>query len=806
MLCNMVLQDLRYALRTLAKRPAFLAAAVLALGLGIGANTTVFSFVNAYLLRPLPSVRNPDRVVMVHGLRRGYWTGVSHADFLDWQQQGQAVEAWVAIADVYPILTGAGEPERVDGARVSAGFFAVFGLQPVLGRAFLPGEDAPGAEPVVLISQGLWQRRFGARPDAIGQSVLLDRRSHKVIGVMPTGFRHSWSGCDFWAPLQLEGAQTARGRQVLDVLARLKPGVSVATAQAEMDTIARRLEMQYPDTNSGLRMRVRQLREYLGSGPRSSILIMLGVVGFVLLIACANVANLLLARATARAREVAIRGALGATRLHIIRHMLTESVVIALLGGLLGMALGYGGAKILQATIPSNYQPINPDLIDGTVLAFTSGLALLTGLLFGAGPAAQLARTNANEILKEGGRGSGGGARGRLRNALVVAEISLAIVLLLGAGLLIKSFNRLQQVDPGFRAENLLTAHVWLPDAKYPTPELRAAFFRDLVERISGLPGVQSAAAATAIPFAGSGSSNSFVIEGQAPPSAGQQYLARTRSITPEYLRTMGIPLRRGRHFTHQDAEGAPPVAIINEAMARRYFAGENALGKRVKWGKDAQSASPWRTIVGLAGDVKPFGLDSQPVPEMYVPCRQEPRAAMFLTIRTRGSDPSKMVSAVRAELRNLDREQPMASIRSMRSIIEESLTVPKYMTWLLAIFAGIAMVMAAMGIYGVMSYSVSQRTHELGVRLALGAGRASVIRLVLKNALWLTLIGAAIGVPAAAAATRMLAAYLYGVGARDPVTFTLIPLALGAVALLASYVPARRATRVDPVVALRHE
>ncbi|SPF48445.1 conserved membrane hypothetical protein [Candidatus Sulfopaludibacter sp. SbA4] len=524
-------------------------------------------------------------------------------------------------------------------------------------------------------------------------------------------------------------------------------------------------------------------------------------------------ANLQLARATGRTSEIAIRAAMGASRGRIVAQVLTESVMVSILGGLLGLGLAFAGAKVLMATIPPNVHPMNEDFMDFGVLAFTGAVAILTGIVSGLAPAFQISRVSVNETLKEGGRAGTGGARGRLRGVFVVAEVSLAMVLLLAAGLLIKSFNLLLEVNPGFRVESLLTARIWLPNAKYATPELRAQFFRDLVERAGGIPGAQSAAASTNIPMTGGGSGTNFAVEGQPAPVAGHEPIGRVRSITPGYFQTIGIPLVRGRYFTEQDDAGAQRVVIINERMAQQFFANQDPIGKRVKWNRDPASSAPWLTIVGVAGNivgvagnVKPYGLASQPVLEMFAPANQEPSAFMFILVRTAAADAASMAAPLRAELRNLDRDQPMNGVQSMQQIVEDTMIVSKYMTILTAIFAGIALMMAAMGIYGVISYTVAQRTRELGIRMALGAGSANVVRLVLTQALWVVGIGIGIGVPGAAAVTRVLQSYLYGVGPRDPATFVLIPAVLAGVALVASYVPARRATRVDPMIALRYE
>ena len=803
----MLWHDIRYAVRLFSKSPGFVAMAVLALGFGIGANSAIFSFLNAFVLRPLPSVEDAHRVVTIEGRRRGDTMGVSYPDFLDWRQQARAFSLIAATESFDPIVTGRGEPERVPGARVSAGFFDLFTARPALGRVFSAEDYAPGAPPVVVIGQKYWQRGFAGKSGAIGASVTIDGVSHKIVGILPAGFRYSWEDDDFFAPLPSDAAGAPRGRRSLDVMARLKPGVSLAAAQTEMDTIARRLELQYPATNTAVRASVEDLIRTLGDGPDQGIYMLMGVVGFVLLIACANVANLQLARAAAREGEMAVRTALGASRARLIRLVLTESTGVALLGGVFGIALSYAGARILVASLPAGVQPLNPDFFDGRVLAFTAAVAVLTGILAGIAPALRVSRIDIHSTLKEARRGAGGAAYGTgMRGAFVIAEISLAVVLLLAAGLLIRSFNALQSVDPGFRVDGLLTAQVQLPTARYPQPEARAAFFRDLLEKIAAIPGVQSADACSSLPMTGGGSSTSFVVDGRPAPPSGHENFGHWRAATAGYFRTLGIPLVRGRAFNALDTATSQPVAIVNQRMARTFFPNEDPIGKRIKWSKDPSSVAPWMTIVGVSGDVKAWRLGSQPLPEMFTPLSQQPQAFLFLAIRTWPADPTPVSGAVRAALRHLDPGQPITEVRSMRGIVSESLTDVKYVSRMTALFAAIAMLMAAMGIYGVIGYSVARRTHEFGVRMVLGAGTADVVRLVLRQALYVVAIGLAIGVAGALAVARLLASWLYGVGTHDPLTFTLVPLGLGAIALLASYIPARRATRVDPAVALRCE
>lgn len=737
------------------------------------------------------------------GRIRNNLAGCSYLDYVDYARDSRSFDGLAATMVVGPILSGRGDPERLTGAQVSFDYFKVFTVQPAVGRAFTPSD---GSEPVLLISDRFWQRRFGSTPDAIGQTLVLDDVSHKIIGVMPPRFRSEWADFDFWRPLPQNIVNAARNRRNLNVFGRLRPGVTLAAAQQELKTLSSRLEMQYPETNANLKVTARDFLERLGQGPRESINIMVFVVGFVLLIACSNVANLQLARATGRATEIAIRISMGASRWRIVRQVVLESTIVALAGGLLGLGLAFAGAKMLLASLPPQYQPINKVLLDGYVVLFTAAIAVITGIVSGIAPAFQVTRVGVAEVLKEGGRGNTGGSRGKLRNTLVVVEVTLALVLLLGSGLLIQSFVRIQDVNPGFRSDRLLTAHLFLPATKYPTPEARANFFRSLVERASAIPGVRAAASTTGLPLYGGGSSGPFVVEGQSVPAGGSEFTARGRSVTPGYLETMGISLRKGRQFTEQDAENGLRVAIVNERFAQQFFPHSDAVGKRLKWGRDLQSSAPWLTIVGVAADVKPWSLTVPPVPEVFSPLRQDPGQWSWIVLRTENADPTTVAPALRAELRALDRDQPLTDVRSMQRIIEESMTLPRLMSTLMGIFAAVALVMAALGIYGVISYSVAQRTHEFGIRMALGAGSPSVVRLVLRQAVWMLGIGVVVGVLAAAAMTKALQSFLYGVGARDPITFILIPLALAAIGVFASYIPARRATQVDPVVALRCE
>ncbi|HZI17771.1 MAG TPA: ABC transporter permease [Pyrinomonadaceae bacterium] len=804
-------QDLRYGLRTLAKNPGFTAVAVIALALGIGANSAIFSVVNTVLLRPLP-YKDPDRLVVVWEDRskNGYPRDTPAAgNYVDWRDQNQVFEGMAAVANQSFNLTGSGEPERIDGRNVSAGLFPLLGVEPQLGRGFLPEEDQPGAGRVVVLSHGLWQRRFGADPSIVGRELTLNGVSHTVVGVMPAGFQFPTPEDQLWVPIAFTSQEAAnRGRHYLQVFARLKPGVGMEQAQAEMNTISARLQQQYPNTNTNVGAAIVPLHEQLVGDIRPALLLLLGAVGFVLLVACANVANLLLARAAARQKEVALRVALGANRARLLRQFLTESVLLALLGGAVGLLLALWGVNLLRAFMPEGVSQARAVAVDARVLGFTLLVSVLTGLAFGLVPALQASRFNLNETLKEGGRDAAGGRRGgRVRSALVVMEVAVSLVLLIGAGLLINSFLRLRSVDPGFHTENLLTMKVVLPQTKYPDQARRTAFYNELLERVRSLPGVKSAAVATNLPLTFKGNAIGVSIEGQPDPGPGQRPSVVTRVISPDYFRTMGIQLSQGRQFGDHDRVDSPAVAVISETAARRFWPGEDPLGKRLTPGA-AASADPddWITVVGVARDVRQFELDAEPKPQMYLSYQQasffEPRDLVVGT----EVEPLSLAGAVRQAVWSVDRDQPVSDIRSMEDILSASVARQRFSTLLLAVFAGVALVLAAVGVYGVMSYTVAQRTREIGIRLALGAQRRDVLRLAVGQALRLVLIGVAVGLAGALMLTRVMSSLLYGVSATDPATLIAVPLILAGVALLASYIPARRATRVNPLIALRYE
>ena len=809
-----IFQDLRYGFRMLAKKPGFTFVAVVALALGIGANSAIFSVVNSVLLRPLP-FKAPDQLMIVweDSAKYGFPKDTpAPANFIDWRDQNQVFDTLAAVASQTFNLMGTGEPEKIEGQRVSAAFFPMLGVEPILGRSFLAEEDKAGAGRVVIMNYGLWQRRFGSDPDIVGKPVTLNGQPYTVVGVMPKDFRFpdpfQSAGEDnaLYVPIAFSSEEAStRGGHYLIVYGRAKSGVTVEQAQAEMTTIAARLEQQYPETNMSVGATVVSLHEQLVGDIKPALLILLGAVGFVLLIACANVANLLLARAVARQKEIALRTALGASRARLVGQFLTESVLLAALGGAVGLLLAVFGLKLLATLIPPNLSQAKAISIDASVLGFTFLVSLLTGVIFGLAPALQASRPNLNDALKEGGKGTSGAARSPLRSLLVVSEVALALVLLVGAGLMINSFFRLRNVDPGFNSANILTMSVVLPRSKYSDHAKRTAFYNEILQRIQSLPGVESAGVITNLPLSFKGNNAGVTIEGRPEPPVDQIPIVITRAVSDSYFRTMGIALSKGREFNGQDRPDTPGSIIVSESTARTFWPDEGPLGKRLKLG-GYNSDEPWLSVVGVVKDVRQFELNIAPKPQVYFPYTQMPYfAPRDLAIRTSG-DPSRLAAAVRNEVWAVDKDQPVSNVSTMEAILAYSVARERFNMLLLAIFAGVALALAAVGIYGVMSYSVTQRTHEIGVRMALGATSRDVLGLVIGQGVKLVSVGVAIGLASAFALTRVMESLLFGVSATDPATFAVISIVLMAVAMFASYIPARRATKVDPMIALRYE
>jgi putative ABC transport system permease protein len=807
-------QDLRYGVRMLAKSPGFTAVAVLTLALGIGANTAIFSVVNATLLAKL-SYKQPDRLVMVWEQSAKHHGGtnnvVSPGNFLHWQDENTVFEQMSALADFNQNLTGAGDPEQVTAQAVSANFFSVLGVNAAVGRTFIAEEGEKGKDNVVILSDGLWKRHFGGDPGVVGKTLLLNGVPQTIVGVMPPGFQFfvqqgtlTGSYPQLWTPFAFTAAsRTPRGRY-LSVVARLKAGVTLAHAQSQMNSVTAQIEKQFPEFDKGWGVRIVPLHEQFVGGIRTALLVLLGAVAFVLLIACANVANLSLSRATARKRELAIRTALGATRARTIRQMLTESILLSLVGGVAGLLLAAWGTDALLALSPKNLLELKSLRPDAHVVLFTFELTLFTGIVFGFFPAWEASRSGIGESLKEGGRAAASGARGnRLRAGIVVAEISLAIVLLAGAGLLVRSFARLTAVSPGFDPSNLLIVKLDLPDAKYHQDAQRIAFFRELLLRIDSLPGVVSASADSFPPFTGLGAATSFQIEGRPVQSTAELPVTDVQVIEPDYFRTMRIPLLRGRLFSEKEETELSHVVIISEMLAREYFPDENPIGKRMTINMKSENVPS--EIVGVVADVKRYGLDIATRPMIYWPHPELSYPFMTLVVRTQ-SDPLRIAGDIRKIVTSMDKDQPVADFRTMEQWLEESVAQARFNTFLLAVFGAVACLLAVIGIFGVMGYAVTQRTQEIGVRMALGARPRDVLRMIAGQSLKLTLLGVALGIAGALVLTRLLASMLYGVTATDPITFTAVSLVLIVVALAACSIPARRAMRVDPIVALRYE
>jgi len=828
-----LLQDLRYAVRTLLKKPGFTLIAVMTLALGIGASTAIFTVVNAGLLRGLP-FKSPDRLYHI-------WESTpqkefaqrefSYPDYQDYQQN-QVFEGIAAYTGGGGIMSGRGEPERVFAPSASANFFSILGVEPFMGRTFQPGEDKPGAPRVTVLTYGMWQRRFGGDAGIIGQALTLNGDSYTVVGVLPASFQFALRNADLWRPYQPTDAQlTRRFLHGTNLIGRLKPGVSEAQAQSELGIIAKRIEQEHNQSHAGTGVRLVPLQEQFVGQVRPILLVLLASVGFVLLIACANVASLLLTRSLSRQKEVAIRAALGASRWRVVRQLLTESVLLSLVGGAVGLLIAYWGVDALVATLPESQLNALPFLkslqIDSRILAFSFGLSLLTGIVFGMAPAIQSSRPDLNEALKEGGRASGGGARQRLRSVLVTTEIAMAVVLLVGAGLMMKSLLRLLQSNVGFNPQNVLTMTVNLPTAKYTDATKQVAFYDQLKDRVQSLPGVTGAGTVNVLPLQG-GNTTRFYVDGDPVPLPGQEIEANIRVVNETYFQTLGVPIIAGRPFDDRDGEAErqaaqaqaeaqaqaqgqsrppvpiPGVVIIGKTLADKVFAGREPVGRRLAYNSFAGQTD---LVIGVVGDVKIGGLDEAIRPVIYYPFRRFPGVGTNLVLRTSG-DPTALAAAIRNETRTLEPDVAIFNVRAMEEVIGDSPAafMRRFPALLISIFAGVALLLASIGIYGVVSFSVSQQTHYIGVRMALGAQASDILKMILKQGLGLALAGMALGVVAAFGLMRLLRSLLFEVQTTDMSTFAFVLVTLFVVALLACYIPARRATKVDPLEALRYE
>ena len=806
-----MLQDIRYAVRKLSRTPGFTTIAAFTLALAIGATTAIFSVIDGVLLKPLP-FRDPERVVRVTNLRDGNRMVSSVPDFLDIRAQSKSYASLAALDNQAMNLTGGSEPERISAARVGATFWSLLGVTPQVGRGFAPNEDSQSAARTVVLSDGLWKRRFGGDRRIVGKTIALDGNSFTVIGVAPPGFSFP-DRPDVWIPLvfaQDDLNPDGRGAHWMGIMGRLAPNVTVAQATSELVTITRRLEQQYPESNTNMSGAVIPMQEYLVGDVRPALYVMLGAVAFVLLIACANVANLLLVRAASRESEMAVRTALGAGAWRLVRQLVIESVLLAMIGGVFGTLLALWGVDLLLSMAPNGLPRINEVTVNGSVLVFTAGVTAVTGVLFGLFPALHAARANVGGMLKEGMRGSSGGvASRRARNTLVMAEMALAVVLLVGAGLLIRSFSKLLAVDPGFRAERVVTFAIAAPDTKYGQYAQRRELVSNLVERMKRVPGAQGAAVVTGLPLSNIMMRTSAHIVGTPPERPGERKSTDVAMATPGYFTTMGIPLVAGRDFTDRDGSGAPVVSIVNQEFVKRYFPNENPIGKRIELGWDQDTASTGGNmtlggeIVGVVANVKRRGLSQEVFPETYASYMQ-PTFSNFSVVVRSTADPSTVMAAIRAQIRELDRDLPLSDLRQLKELVAASVSRPRFYTTILGVFASIALILAAVGIYGVISYAVSLRTRELGIRIALGATGRQVSGLVLQQGVGLAIAGVAVGGAGAYWLTRLLSKLLFGVSATDPLTFVGVAALLTAIAAIASFVPARRAAKVDPLLAMR--
>jgi len=800
-----ILRDISYSVRVLLKNHAFTIVVILTLALGIGANTAIFSFANGILLRPLPYPQS-DRLAVLDetALKRGVDSmSVSFPNFLDWREQNKVFEDIAIYSGTNRFsLTGAGEPVELRGSYISQGLFEVLRVSPILGRTFTTNEDRPDEDAVVILGYDLWQRNFGGDPQIVGRKIMISNRPRTIVGVMPRGFKFP-EVSELWAPLALTTKTFTRTDHGLNAIARLKDGVSFTEAQTEMNTIATRIEQQNPVTNEGLGVKVTSLHQNLTGDYRQALLILLGVVGCVLLVACVNVANLQLARATARQKEFALRAALGAGRWRIMRQLLIESLLLATVGGALGFALSLWALNLLLHAIPIKLPFWMNFGIDLRVLGFTAAITLLTGFIFGAIPALQTSRVDLNDTLKEGGRGSAG-VRAGARSLLVVTEIALSLILLVGAGLMIQSLLRLRRVNIGLDAKNVLTATVIVPRAKYAEGEQRATFFKQLVERVRSLPGVHAASATATLPLSGGNWGRSLTVEGYPVLPVGQAPMIQHTVVTPDYFRTMGIPLLAGRDFTDADTKGTPDVTIVDERLAREYWPNDTPIGKRIRFGPPEDN-EPWHIVIGVVSAVRHQRMQEETRESVYLPHAKMPVNGLSLVART-SSDPRDFVAAIRREVAQLDPDLPVSGVATMEEVVAESIWQPRLYATLFSVFASGALILALIGIYGVMAFLVQTRTHEIGIRMALGATARDVFKLIVGRGMKLTAVGVAVGVGGAIALTRLMHSLLFNTSATDPITFILISVLLSLAAFLACYIPARRAAKVDPLVALRYE
>jgi putative ABC transport system permease protein len=805
---DQLIQDIRYAFRMMFKNPGFTLVALITLALGIGANTAIFSLVNGLLLRPLP-YGNPDRIVMVwqdYRERTGRdkeWT--SPDTFFDWRDQNHSFES-ISVLDAWlPTILG-GEPEQVPGATVTYNMFSVLGVSPAIGRTFLAEEDKPNGRKVVILSDGLWKRRFGADRNVIGKDILINSEKYSVIGVMPPKFEFPMEpAAQIWTPMQVDSANSC-GRDCITLrsIARLKPGITLSQAKSDMNLVAQRLRQQYPEQYRNVGITLTPLQEQLTEEIRPPLLVLLAAVGLVLLITCANVANLLLVRASGRKSEIAIRSALGAGKSRLRRQLITENMLLALIGGALGIFLGVIGIDILIKLLPEDLPiiGIRNVSIDFRVLVFTLGISVATGLIFGLIPLLQFNDPKLGESLKEGGRNRLGTENSRIRSFLVVSEVAFALMLLIGAALLMKSFLRLMNVNPGFQSQNVLTMQLNLPDTRYAEQVQIRDFYSQLLEKIKSLPGVINAGTTSALPLGGNYSDTTFLIEGQSPETKKDQGVW-FQLISDQYLQTMGIRLLKGRYFNDRDNFDAPRVVIVTETFARRYFPTGNAIGKRLNFNNPQKPV--WREIVGIASDVKQFGLNKETPIAIYFHEKQTASPYVTLAIRT-STNPLNLASEIRSQVWSIDKNLAVSNVQTMEQVVVKTLNTPRITLSLIGAFAAAALLLAALGLYGVVSYSAAQRTNEIGIRMALGARENDVLKMVVRQGMTLAAIGVVIGLMGAYALTHLMSKLLFGVSATDPLIFVTIAGLLALIALIASYIPAYRASKIDPIIALRYE